>query len=100
VKAVEYAHKFEHGLLPGKFFTAEGFQHPDARVFFALYFLMTGLHGLHVLIGMSLITWVLVRNRRGEFSSRYYSPVEGAGLYWHFVDLIWIYLFPLLYLVR
>lgn len=99
IKGIEYHAKFVEGLLPGRFFTAEGFRHPEARLFFSLYFLMTGIHGLHVLVGMGLITWVLVRARRGEFSRRYYSPVEGAGLYWHFVDLIWIYLFPLLYLV-
>jgi cytochrome c oxidase subunit 3 len=61
--------------------------------------MMTGVHGLHVIIGMGLITWVLVRTLKGQFSSRYYAPVEGVGLYWHLVDLIWIYLFPLLYLV-
>ncbi len=61
--------------------------------------MMTGIHGLHILIGMGLITWVMIRNQRGEFSGRYYAPVEGVGLYWHLVDLVWIYLFPLLYLV-
>ena len=60
---------------------------------------MTGLHGIHVLIGMAAITWVLVRTVRGDFSPKYYTPVELVGLYWHLVDLIWIYLFPLLYLV-
>ena len=60
---------------------------------------MTGLHGLHVVIGMIAITWVLLRAMRGDFSSKYFFPVECVGLYWHLVDLIWIYLFPLLYLV-
>ncbi len=99
IKFFEYRQKFEHGLLPGRFFTAEGFAHPEARIFFGVYFMMTGIHGLHVVIGMGLIGWVLMRARRGEFTSRYYSPVEGVGLYWHLVDMIWIYLFPLLYLV-
>ena len=60
---------------------------------------MTGLHGSHVIIGIGLITWVLLRTVRGDFDSHYYTPVEMVGLYWHFVDLVWIYLFPLLYLV-
>jgi cytochrome c oxidase subunit 3 len=60
---------------------------------------MTGLHGFHVLIGMGVIFWLILRAARGDFSSRYYTPVELVGLYWHLVDLIWIYLFPLLYLV-
>lgn len=68
--------------------------------FFSVYFLMTGLHGLHVLIGMGLITWVLVRAARKEFGSQYFTPVDLVGLYWHLVDLIWIFLFPLLYLIH
>jgi cytochrome c oxidase subunit 3 len=99
VKYVEYSHKFHEGLLPGKHFTAEGFKHPEANIFFGVYFIMTGIHGFHILVGMGLILWVLVRNLKGHFSSRYYAPVENVGLYWHLVDLIWIYLFPLLYLV-
>ena len=61
--------------------------------------MMTGLHGIHVFAGMALILWVLLRARKGEFSSTYYTPVEGVGLFWHLVDLVWIFLFPLLYLV-
>src|SRR5262249_38275281 len=99
VKYFEYHHKFHEGLLPGKHFTAHGFVHPEANIFFGVHFMMTGLHGCHVVIGIGLITWVLIRASRNEFSSRYYAPVEGVGLYWHLVDLIWIYLFPLLYLV-
>jgi cytochrome c oxidase subunit 3 len=99
IKYVEYSHKFHEGLLPGKYFAGEGFttQHPG--MFFAIYFMMTGIHGFHVIVGMILISWILKRTMRGDFSSRYYAPVEGVGLYWHLVDLIWIYLFPLLYLV-
>ena len=101
IKYFEYKHKFHDGLLPGAYFDAvkSGITHPKADLFFSLYFLMTGLHGLHVLIGMSLICWVMYRTRRGEFNSEYYTPVELVGLYWHLVDLIWIYLFPLLYLI-
>jgi len=71
----------------------------EAHVFFSLYFMMTGLHGIHVVLGMGLIFWIFLRNQRGEFSSEFYTPVEVVGLYWHLVDLIWIYLFPLLYLI-
>jgi cytochrome c oxidase subunit 3 len=71
----------------------------NAQIFFGIYFLMTGLHGLHVLAGMCLIFWVLLRARRGEFGPHYYSPVDFVGLYWHIVDIVWIFLFPLLYLI-
>jgi cytochrome c oxidase subunit III len=68
--------------------------------FFSCYFLMTGLHGIHVLVGMGLITWILLRSLKNEFSSEYFTPVDLVGLYWHLVDLIWIFLFPLLYLIH
>jgi len=68
--------------------------------FFAIYFFMTGLHGVHVLVGMGLITWILVRAARNEFGPTYFTPVDLVGLYWHLVDLIWIFLFPLLYLIH
>lgn len=99
VKYVEYSHKIHEGLLPGAQFTYEAIQHPKAPIFFSLYFMMTGLHGVHVLVGMGLIAWIWVRVRLGHFGSSYYTPVELVGIYWHLVDLIWIYLFPLLYLV-
>jgi cytochrome c oxidase subunit 3 len=70
-----------------------------APLFFSLYFVMTGIHGLHVVIGMGLIAWLMRRTARKEFSPAFYTPVELVGFYWHFVDLVWIYLFPLLYLV-
>ena len=72
----------------------------NVHIFFGIYFAMTGLHGLHVLVGMGLIVWMLIRTRRGAFGPDYYTPVDLVGLYWHLVDLIWIYLFPLLYLIR
>jgi cytochrome c oxidase subunit III len=99
VKYFEYTHKIHDGLLPGALFSAKGFASAHPSTFFSIYFCMTGVHGLHVIIGIGLISWILFRNMNGEFSSRYYAPVEGVGLYWHLVDLIWIYLFPLLYLV-
>jgi len=68
--------------------------------FLDIYFAMTGLHGIHVLVGMGLIGWILLRNLRGAFSAAYYTPVDLVGLYWHLVDLIWIFLFPLLYLIH
>jgi len=69
-------------------------------VFFGVYFFMTGLHGVHVLVGMALITWILVRSIKNEFGPTYFTPVDLVGLYWHLVDLIWIFLFPLLYLIH
>ncbi|MBI3535877.1 MAG: cytochrome c oxidase subunit 3 family protein [Deltaproteobacteria bacterium] len=99
VKYIEYSAKFHHGLLPAGFFHNETIKHVKAPLFFSLYFIMTGLHGLHVLIGMGLILWIFTRALKGQFSSGYYTPVELVGFYWHFVDLVWIYLFPLLYLV-
>ncbi len=71
----------------------------NVQTFFALYFAMTGLHGVHVLAGMAAIAWLLVRARRGEFSPAYFTPVDFTGLYWHLVDLVWIFLFPLFYLI-
>jgi cytochrome c oxidase subunit III len=71
----------------------------NVHIFFGVYFIMTGLHGLHVLFGMGAISWVLLRAMRGDFDGGYYLPVDLVALYWHLVDLIWIYLFPLLYLI-
>ncbi len=100
VKYFEYSHKIHDGLLPAGMFTHKGFVHADkAPLFFSLYFMMTGLHGIHVLLGIAALVWILIRSRRGEFGPDFFTPVEMVGLYWHFVDLVWIYLFPLLYLV-
>lgn len=101
VKYFEYTHKIHDGLLPGKYFSnAEVLKEAlHAPLFFSIYFGLTGLHGLHVAIGIGLLVWILVRARKGHFGAHYYTPVEMTGLYWHFVDLVWIYLFPLLYLV-
>lgn len=103
VKYFEYSEKFAHGMLPGKYYSAhlhgyeiEGLPH----IFFAVYFMMTGLHGFHVVIGLAIMIWIYIRAGRGDFSSKNYSAVENTGLYWHLVDLVWIFLFPLLYLVK
>lgn len=73
---------------------------PNTGMFFSIYFAMTGLHGIHVLIGAGVFIWLFFRARRGDFEPGYYGPVDYAALYWHLVDLIWIYLFPLLYLIH
>lgn len=99
IKYFEYSHKFHDGLLPGRYFQYAGGGPAQQAMFFGFYFMMTGIHGFHVLIGMILIGWLIIRARRGDFNSAYYTPVDLVGLYWHLVDLIWIYLFPLLYLV-
>jgi cytochrome c oxidase subunit 3 len=72
----------------------------NVQIFFGIYFSMTGLHGLHVIAGMTVLAWLLVRAIRGDFAGGYFTPVDLGGLYWHLVDLIWIYLFPLLYLIH
>ena len=71
----------------------------QTEIFFSFYFAMTGLHAFHMIIGLGLLTWLLLRARRGEFTAAYYTPMELGGLYWHFVDIVWIFLFPLLYLI-
>lgn len=101
VKYFEYAHKFHVGTLPGKYYTYEGIEGGAPELFFSVYFMMTGVHGLHVVIGIGIMFWMIMGPlRRGKISSQYYALVENVGLYWHLVDLIWIFLFPLLYLVR
>jgi len=99
VKYFEYSHKIHLGQLPGKFYTFAGVEGSNPHIFFSIYFVMTGLHGLHVLAGMIAISWVLIKTIKGRFSEAYYTPMEMTGLYWHLVDLIWIFLFPLLYLI-
>ncbi len=101
IKAFEYKAKFDHGLLPGNLLNVEHAHavHANLGMYYGFYFCMTGLHGLHVLIGMGLIIWLAIRAKRGDFGADYFTPVEGVGIFWHIVDLIWIFLFPLLYLV-
>ena len=99
VKVIEYAAKFEHHLVPGPHFAFHGPDATNAQLFFSLYFAMTGLHALHMIIGAGLLMVLIVRSTQGMFNKNYYTPVEMVGLYWHFVDLVWIFLFPLLYLL-
>lgn len=99
IKYFEYEHKFHLGIFPGGYYTFDGIDHPKASIFFSIYYMMTGLHGIHVIIGIGLITWLVFKNNKGTFNSDYYTPIEIVGLYWHVVDIIWIFLFPLLYLI-
>lgn len=98
--AFEWPSKFEHGTLPAKWYTYEGLSHvTDPQIFFGMYFVTTGLHAIHILIGIGLIIWLIKLANKNKFYSGYYTPLEITGLYWHFVDLIWIFVFPLYYLV-
>ena len=99
VKAVEYAHKFHEHLVPGPGFVHRGTEHGGQELFFSLYFAMTGMHAAHMVVGLGLMAAVALRARRGRYSPDDYGGVEVLGLYWHFVDLVWIFLFPLLYLL-
>lgn len=118
VKYFEYSGKFAHGIFPGNVaqividhathaygpipaqWDGQPVDRNGINLFFSFYFIMTGVHGLHVIVGMSVLTWILIKMKNGEFSHWYYTPVENGGLYWHLVDLIWIYLFPLFYLIQ
>jgi cytochrome c oxidase subunit III len=99
VKVEEYSQKFEHHLVPGPHFQYEGPDAPQAQIFFSLYFAMTGLHALHMIVGIPILAYMAWRGWQGRFGPEYHTPVELTGLYWHFVDIIWIFLFPLLYLL-
>ena len=99
VKVVEYADKFTHHLVPGPNFQWTGKYPEAAEIFYSLYFCMTGLHALHMIIGLGIMTVIAIMALRRHFDATYYTPVEVSGLYWHFVDIVWIFLFPLLYLI-
>lgn len=100
IKYFEYASKFESGMLPAGMYTYEGIDHELAPVFYSIYYMLTGLHGLHVIIGIGLISWLMFRAAKGAYHSKYFTQVEVVALYWHLVDIIWIFLFPLLYLIE
>jgi cytochrome c oxidase subunit 3 len=102
VKVIEYEHKFAEGLIPGAHFVWHGDEGVarQVQIYFSLYFTMTGLHALHMIIGIGILLVITWMAHKGRFDSEYYAPVEMVGLYWHFVDIVWIYLFPLLYLVE
>jgi cytochrome c oxidase subunit 3 len=99
IKAFEYADKVEHHLLPGSGFRFEGAHAREAHMFYGFYFTLTGIHALHMLGGIVMLAAIAVQCARGRYSSQYYAPVEFIGLYWHFVDVVWIFLFPSLYLL-
>ena len=104
IKAIEYHEHWTHHQFPGPNFSfpqaeAAGVNPQNVSIYFSLYWAMTGLHALHMVIGVALVLWITITAARGIYSADYYSPVENVGLYWHFVDLVWIYLFPLLYLI-
>jgi cytochrome c oxidase subunit III len=116
IKYVEYHEKWEKHHIPGAHFDIAEFVNPAAygikeeplapdmaqrtQVFFFLYFAMTGMHALHMIIGVGLLFWLIARAKRGDFSAGYVAPIENFGLYWHFVDIVWLFLFPLLYLIN
>ena len=116
IKADEYHEKWEKHHIPGANFDVSEFVNPAAhglhetplapdmaqrtQIFFVLYFAMTGMHATHMIIGIVLLFWLTWRAHKGEFSSGYVAPIENFGLYWHFVDIVWIFLFPLLYLIN
>jgi cytochrome c oxidase subunit III len=99
IKFYEYYRKFVEHLVPGSSFSFPSPYAQEAEMFFSLYFAMTGLHALHMIVGVGLLSWLILLARRGHFTPEYHSPVELTGLYWHFVDIIWIFLYPLLYLI-
>ncbi|HYG62274.1 MAG TPA: cytochrome c oxidase subunit 3 family protein [Thermoanaerobaculia bacterium] len=100
IKAVEYTDKFTHHLVPGANFDGSDFTEPrHAEIFFSLYFIMTGLHAFHMVIGIGLLAYLTIPSWKGRYDATYHTPLECTGLYWHFVDLVWIFLFPLLYLL-
>ena len=100
VKWIEYGHKFHAGLIPGVAWDPPADAPNGLRLFFGLYFAMSGMHALHIIVGLVLMVFVALRSLRGRYSPQNYIGVEILGLYWHFVDLVWIFLFPLLYLLN
>ena len=99
IKGFEYQHKFHEHQLPGRYYAFEGLQIPGASMYFTVYFLATGLHAFHVIVGMGILTWMTIRAMKNEFGHGHYVPVELDSMYWHLVDLVRIFLFPLLYLI-
>jgi cytochrome c oxidase subunit 3 len=103
VKVVEYTDKYEHHLIPGRNFSLQPIDETvnpkNVELFLCFYFIMTGLHAVHMIIGITILLILVVLAWRHRFSAEYHAPVEMTGLYWHFVDIVWIYLFPFLYLL-
>jgi len=100
IKGFEYHSKWVEHLVPGFGFQYEPtYYTQNAQILFFLYFCMTGMHAVHMIVGLGLLTYLIVQAYRNVFTASYFSPVEMIGLYWHFVDIVWIFLFPLLYLI-
>jgi cytochrome c oxidase subunit 3 len=98
LKGVEYSKEYREHLVPGLDFSYSGANAGSVQLFFIFYFIATGVHGLHLIIGVIVLLVMAARARRAEFSARYHAPLNVAGLYWHFVDLVWIFLYALIYL--
>ncbi len=96
---LEWHHDYLEGFAPGLNFTFSGPHAKAVELFFCFYFLMTGVHALHMVIGLGVLSVLVVQAWRGRYGPLHYNAVETAGLYWHFVDIVWIFLFPLLYLI-
>jgi cytochrome c oxidase subunit 3 len=99
IKGYEYWHKWHEHLVPGPYFRWSGPEAATAELFYSLYFALTGLHALHMVVGLGIMAWLLWMAWAGRVGPAYHTPVEISGLYWHFVDIVWIFLFPLLYLI-
>jgi cytochrome c oxidase subunit 3 len=99
IKFYEYYQKYKEGLVPGAHFVWHGHDPQHVSIFFLFYFIMTGMHAVHMIIGLGLMTVLAFLTKKRKFTSAYFNPIEMGGLYWHFVDIIWVFLFPLLYLV-
>jgi len=99
VKAYEYRTEFLEHHVPGSGFQFEKPYVQQAQIFFSLYFVMTGLHAVHMIIGLGIMAVMVWMSWRGKITPEYFNPIEVSGLYWHFVDIVWIFLFPLLYLI-
>jgi cytochrome c oxidase subunit 3 len=97
--AVEWRDDFARNLFPGPDFAVQGPLRGGAQLFFTFYFFATGVHGLHMLAGLAVVAWMVRRAYRGDFSERYHTPIVVVGLYWSFVDIVWLILFPLIYLI-
>jgi cytochrome c oxidase subunit 3 len=108
IKGKEWYDKYTEHHVPGASFDASDIAHDypqipidqaHEQIFFSLYFAMTGLHALHMIIGLGIYAWLIMTAWKGRYGPEYHAPIEIGGLYWHFVDIVWIYLFPLLYLI-
>jgi cytochrome c oxidase subunit 3 len=100
IKLTEYGKHFEEGIYPGSHYRYDGLPGYGAQMFFTVYYVSTGLHAFHVVAGMALLSWLMIGAWRGAYSPLYHTPLELGALYWHLVDIIWIFLWPCLYLMH